>query len=67
MELLKTREILENNPVDEPLLKTNGNGSASPLDVERISAKRKIDENDFDDENIEQINGHEDKKVNQSV
>ena len=64
IELLKTREILENNPVDEPLLKTNGNGSASPLDVERISAKRKIDENDFDDENIEQINGHEDKKVN---
>merc|ERR1711953_41032 len=67
IELLKTREILENNPVDEPLLKTNGNGSASPLDVERISAKRKIDENDFDDENTEQINGHEDKKKKKLV
>ena len=56
MELLKTREILENNPVDEEVVKTNGNGSASPV-VVSVTAKRKIDENDFDDENVDQING----------
>ena len=64
MELLKTREILENNPVDEELVKTNGSVASA---VERVTAKRKIDENEFDDENIVQINGHEEKKVNQSV
>ena len=57
MELLKTRELLENNPVDEEVVKTNGNGSASPVVVESVTAKRKIDENEFDDENVDQING----------
>ena len=37
-------------------MKTNGNGSASPV-VVSVTAKRKIDENDFDDENVDQING----------
>ena len=64
MELLKTREILENNPVDDEVVKTNGSVASA---VERVTAKRKIEENEFDDENVDQINGHEDKKVNQSV
>ena len=63
MELLKTREILENNPVDD-VVKTNG--SVAPA-VESVTAKRKIEENEFDVENVEQINRHEDKKVNQSA
>ena len=63
MELLKSREILENNPVDGVV---TTNGSVAPA-VESVTNKRKIDENDFDDENVEKINGHEDKKVNQSV
>ena len=64
MELLKTREILENNPVDDEVGKTNG--SVVPA-VESLTAKRKIEENEFDDENVAEINGHEDKKVIQSV
>ena len=62
MELLKTREILENNPVDDVVVKTNGSVASA---VESVTAKRKIEENEFDDENVE--NGHEDKKVNQSA
>merc|ERR1711953_705876 len=58
MELLKSREILENNPVDDVV---TTNGSVAPA-VESVTNKRKIDENDFDDENVEKINGHEDKK-----
>ena len=64
MELLKTREILENNPVDDEVVKTNGSVASA---VERVTAKRKIEENEFDDENVDQINGHEDKNVNQSA
>merc|ERR1711953_1079138 len=52
MELLKTREILENNPVDD-VVKTKG--PVTPA-VESVTAKRKIEENEFDVENVEQIN-----------
>ena len=61
---MKTREILENNPVDDEVVKTNG--SVVPA-VESVTAKRKINENEFDDENFSIIYGHEEKKVNQSV
>ena len=61
---MKTREILENNPVDDEVVKTNG--SVVPA-VESLTAKRKINENEFDDENFSIIYGHEEKKVNQSV
>merc|ERR1712154_261896 len=50
MELLKSREILENNPVDD-VVKTNG--SVAPA-VESVTNKRKIEDNEFDDENVEQ-------------
>merc|ERR1712203_451704 len=43
MELLKTREILENNPVDDVVVKTNGSVASA---VERVTAKRKIEENE---------------------
>ena len=61
MELLKSREILENNPVDD-LVKTIG--SVAPA-VESVTNKRKIEDNEFDDENVEQTNGHH-ERVNQS-
>ena len=60
---MKSQEILENNPVDNLHLGKIDGSLTTMAALESVAIKRKFEEDGFDEENVDNANGHDEKKV----
>ena len=63
---MKTQEILENNPVDNLHVGKINGSLATMAALESVAIKRKFEDDGFDEENLDNVNGHDEKKVTDS-